>query len=88
MWGSRRILPVRLIELQVKERLFDATLTPTQAELAVTLQVLKEADLATASKGRRLWDAHLLSMQELAKAVPLVPLADLGLGGEGGLVPP
>lgn len=88
VWGSRRVLPVRLIELQVKEQLFDATLTPTQAELAVTLQVLKKADLATGSKGRDLWDAHLLIMQDLANAVPLVALADLGLGGEGGLVPP
>ena len=82
--GSRRVLPVRVIELQVKEQLFDATLTPTQAELSVTLQVLKEADLAAASKGRQLWDTHVLLMQELAKAVPLVALADLGLGGEGG----
>jgi hypothetical protein len=83
VWGNRRILPIRLIELQVKEQAFDAALTPIQAELAVTLQVLKAADLAAGSEGRRLWDAHVLVMQRLASELPPATLADLGLGSQG-----
>ena len=81
VWGSRRILPVRVIELHVKEQLFDDVLTPTQAELAVTLQVLKKADLAAGTLGREQWEAHLAIMQQLASALPLAALSDLGLGG-------
>jgi hypothetical protein len=81
VWGSRRILPVRVIELHVKEQLFDDALTPTQAELAVTLQVLKKADLAAGTFGREQWEAHLAIMQQLASALPVAALADLGLGG-------
>jgi hypothetical protein len=88
VWGNRRILPVRVTELQVKEQQFDGALTPIQAELAVTVQVLKTADLAEGSEGRRLWDAHVKVLQSLASDLPPATLADLGLGGLGGTTTP
>jgi hypothetical protein len=81
VWGSRRLLPVRVIELHVTEQLFDRALTPTRAELVVTLQVLKKSDLAAGSFGLKQWEAHLAIMQQLASTVPAASLSDLGLGG-------
>ena len=70
-----------MTELHVTEQLFDDVLTPTRAELAVTLQVLKKADLAAGSFGLQQWEAHLAIMQQLASTLPIAPLSDLGLGG-------
>ena len=81
VWGSRRVLPVRVTELHVTEQLFDDVLTPTRAELAVTLQILKKADLAAGTFGLQQWEAHLAIMQQLASTLPIAPLSDLGLGG-------
>jgi hypothetical protein len=88
VWGSRRVLPIRVLELQVKEQQFDAALTPLQAELALTLQVLKTADLGADTQGRQLWNAHLKLKQVLSNAVPLATLADIGLGATEQLLPP
>ena len=88
VWGGRRILPIRVVELQVTEQQFDAALTPIRAQLAVTVQVLKTADLAAASEGRRLWDEHVTVMQTLASNLPAATLADLGLAALGGASTP
>ena len=45
VWGPGRIVPVRLTALSITERLYDALLNPTQAEAAVTLQVLTPDEL-------------------------------------------
>jgi hypothetical protein len=37
VWGSRRILPVRVFSLQIAEQSFDARLNPILAQLRVTL---------------------------------------------------
>ena len=80
--GSRRVLPVRILQLQILEQSFDAELHPVRAEMAVTLKILKEADLAPGSSGRVLWDAHVRQLQALAATLPQATLADLGLTAE------
>ena len=80
-WGRNRVLPVRMTEFQILEQSFDPTLNPVRVEIAVTLLVLKDADLAVGSFARKLWDDHLILMQELAKEAPAATLADLGLSG-------
>jgi hypothetical protein len=82
VWGRRRVLPVRILQLQIVEQSFDAELNPVRAEIAVTLKILKEADLAAGSSGRTLWDAHVRQLQALAATLPQATLADLGLTGE------
>jgi len=79
VWGGRRVLPVRILQLQIVEQSFDAELNPVRAEIAVTLKILKEADLAPGSPGRALWDAHVRQLQTLAATLPPATLADLGL---------
>ena len=78
--GSRRIVPVRITEMQIVEQAFDPALNPIRAEVAVTLLVLKDADLPSNSQGRALWDAHFATLQQLAKIVyDSGSLAALGL---------
>jgi hypothetical protein len=69
VWGGKRILPVRLTEVQIVEQSFDAVLNPVRAE----------ADLAQGSFGRSLWEEHVRQMRALAAAAPPATLADLGL---------
>jgi hypothetical protein len=78
--GGRRVLPVRITEMQIVEQAFDPTLNPIRAEIAVTLQVLKDNDLVNNPRGRALWDAHLATIQQLAKTASGT-LSQLGLTG-------
>ena len=46
VWGPGRILPVRVTQLQITERLYDALLlNPTHAEATITLRVLTSDEL-------------------------------------------
>lgn len=49
IWGAGRILPVRVTELTITEKLYDAALNPTHAEAQVALRVLTPAELVAAS---------------------------------------
>jgi hypothetical protein len=45
VWGPGRIVPVRVTGLTVTERLYDALLNPTRAEVQLTLRVLTDDEL-------------------------------------------
>jgi hypothetical protein len=67
-WGDRRILPVRITELQIKEKMFDPRLNPLRAEIEVTMQALQEEDLPKDHKGYEVWKAHMDVKNVLAQA--------------------
>jgi hypothetical protein len=80
--GSRRVLPIRISELVIHEQAFDRALNPIRAEVSVSLQVLKDADLANDPRGRALWTAHFATLQQLAKTFfDSGSIAALGLSG-------
>jgi hypothetical protein len=80
--GSKRVLPVRITQMQVTEQMFDPSLNPIRAEVSVALQVLKDADLANSAHGKALWDAHYNLMQQLATAaLSSINLGLLGITG-------
>lgn len=79
--GSKRVLPVRIADLVVNEQAFDPTLNPIRAEVSVSVQVLKDADLAANPRARALWDAHYAQLQQLANALGSGTLSALGLTG-------
>jgi len=80
--GSKRILPVRIMNMQITEQMFDPALNPIRAEVSVVLQVLKDADLASSAHGKALWDAHSNVMQQLANATSSsISLGMLGITG-------
>jgi Contractile injection system tube protein len=80
VWGSRRILPVRVTSMQIVEQVFDNKLNPIQATVSMTLFSLKDADLPANSKARALWDTHLQVIGQLAALVPPGTAGDLGIG--------
>jgi hypothetical protein len=49
IWGTGRIVPVRVTGLSITEQLFDPALNPIHAEAQLTLEVLTPAELAAAS---------------------------------------
>lgn len=80
--GNKRVVPVRITGMQFVEQAFDAKLNPIRAEVAITLQVLTDQDLANDPRGRSLLDAYLLTLQQLAQLESTnSTLAALGLSG-------
>jgi len=45
VWGPGRILPVRVTDLKITEKLYDPFLNPTHAEAAITLKVITRDEL-------------------------------------------
>jgi hypothetical protein len=50
IWGPGRIVPVRVTQLTITEKLYDAALNPTHAEAQLSLQVLTPAELVAAKR--------------------------------------
>jgi hypothetical protein len=46
VWGPQRIVPVRVTALTITEKLYDALLNPSHAEVQITLRVLTPEELA------------------------------------------
>ena len=49
IWGSGRIVPVRVTGITITEKLYDSALNPTHAEAQLALRVLTPAELRSAS---------------------------------------
>jgi hypothetical protein len=49
IWGPGRIVPVRVTDLTITEKLYDPALNPTHAEAQLSLRVLTPAELVAAS---------------------------------------
>ncbi len=49
IWGPGRIVPVRVTDLTITEKLYDSALNPTHAEAQLSLRVLTPAELVAAS---------------------------------------
>jgi hypothetical protein len=45
VWGPQRILPVRVTQLQITEKLYDELLNPVQVEAQIELSVLTPDEL-------------------------------------------
>jgi hypothetical protein len=50
IWGHGRIVPVRVTQLTITEKLYDAALNPTHAEAQLSLRVLTPAELVAAKR--------------------------------------
>jgi hypothetical protein len=49
-WGPSRIVPVRVLSITVTEKLFDTTLHPTHADVAVEVRVLTPSEIKACTK--------------------------------------
>jgi hypothetical protein len=66
VWGSARVLPVRLGELSITEEAFDPALNPIRAKVHLGLQVLTYDDLGLASIGGALSLAQQVAKEAMA----------------------
>lgn len=81
VWNRSRIVPVRITELSITEKLFDPSLNPILAEVSLGLRVLSVDDLGFSHKGGSLYMAYQMQKEALAASAASAPLADLGLQG-------
>jgi hypothetical protein len=65
--GNKRVVPVHITGMQFVEQAFDPKLNPTRAEVAITLTVMTDQELANDPRGRSLLDAYFLTLQQLAQ---------------------
>jgi hypothetical protein len=80
VWGSKRVLPVRITDVAVLEEAFDPNLNPIRAKVTLSLRVLSVDDLPAGSRGAGLAMAALQTKEQLAKRQPGT-LQALGLRG-------
>jgi hypothetical protein len=79
VWGQKRILPVRLTELHIIEKMFDPNLNPIRASIEITMQVLNDEDFPRGHKGYDYWKSHLTTKITMAQiAYANSSLSDIG----------
>jgi hypothetical protein len=66
VFGSYRVLPVRLTEFSITEELHDPGLNPIHAKVSLGLRVLNYRDLGLISPGGGLFMAHQVVKEVLA----------------------
>lgn len=81
VWSKRRILPVRITELNITEEAFDTALNPIRAKVGLGFRVLSVDDLGFAHKGGSLFLGYLQQKEELAARAAPGLLSTLGLAG-------
>jgi hypothetical protein len=79
IWGSRRILPVRLTEFSITEEAHSPALSPLRAKVSLGLRVLSYSDLTADHPGWSLFVAHQVVKETMA-SVAVVNNVDAALG--------
>lgn len=67
VWGSKRVLPVRLTEFTITEEAYDVNLNPIRAKVSLGLRVLNYSDLPWGQRGARLFLAHHKAKERMAQ---------------------
>jgi hypothetical protein len=80
VWGSSRIVPVKVTDLSITEEAFDAALNPIRAKVSLGFQVLSVDDLGFDHKGGNLFMSYLKAKEALARKAVAGGLATLGIG--------
>ena len=81
VWGSKRVLPVRITELGITEEAFNLDLHPIRATVSIGLRVLTVSDLPAGHRGAELYLAHLTQKERLVGTAAAGRLAQLGITG-------
>ncbi|SRR5216110_172312 len=66
VWGPKRVLPVRLTDLNITEQAYDPKLNPIQAKVDLNLYVLSYNDLKVSNPGYFLFLAHQIAKEAMA----------------------
>jgi hypothetical protein len=79
IWGTQRVLPVRITELSVTEEAFSPELNPLRARVSLTLRVLATNDVPRGHRAASLFMAYHQAKERLAASAP-GQLSAFGLG--------
>ena len=66
VWGTQRVLPVRLTEFSITEEAFDPILNPIRAKVSLGMRVLNYQDLGLTSVGGSIFMAHQIAKEVMA----------------------
>lgn len=66
VWGTQRVLPVRLGEFSINEQAHDPNLNPIRASVTLGLRVLSYTDLSVTSPGYYIFLAHQVIKESMA----------------------
>jgi hypothetical protein len=66
VWGSQRVIPIKLMQLDIHETMFDSQLNPLRATVNVLLEVLSDADLQANPNAQTFMDSYLRQKEWLA----------------------
>jgi len=78
VWGAKRVLPVRLLDLSITEEAFDPDLNPIRAKVGVNMRVLNYQDLGLASVGGGLFMVHQIAKEVMATIGGIGAISSLG----------
>lgn len=81
IFGPKRIVPVRIVELTITEEAFDVELNPIRAKVSLGLRVLTVDDLGFDAKGGGLFMTYLQAKEQLAKRHRSAGFSTLGING-------
>ncbi len=78
VWGAERVVPVRVVQLEIREQMFDTRLHPIRAEADLSLEVLSEAILSKIPRAKKYMSDYMKTKESLAQQAYLNrPLQDL-----------
>lgn len=69
-WGTQRITPVRITDLEVTEEAFDPNLNPIRAKVSLTMRVLNIDDVGFLTPAGALFMSYQLAKEAMAAQAP------------------
>jgi hypothetical protein len=69
-WGTQRITPVRITDLEISEEAFDPNLNPIYAKVSLGMRVLNVDDVSFVTPAGALYLAYQLTKESMALQVP------------------
>ncbi|HEY9674396.1 MAG TPA: hypothetical protein V6D11_23355 [Waterburya sp.] len=67
VWGTNRVLPVRLTDFSITEEAYDVNLNPIRAKVSLGLRVLSYNDLPWNQRGSKLFFTHQQEKERMAQ---------------------
>ena len=65
-WGNNRLMPVRLMSMEITEEAFDPKLNPIRAKVSLSLRVLNVNDVGFISPGGALYMMYQMNKESIA----------------------
>lgn len=69
-WGTQRVTPVRITDLEISEEFFDPQLNPIRAKVSLGMRVLNVNDVGFLTPAGNLYMAYQLAKEAMAAQAP------------------